>query len=63
VTAEAAITRPYESQRPIVSDDILAAGVYVLYGVAYFTGITALIGVIIAHMKVDDTDPALRSHY
>jgi uncharacterized membrane protein len=35
----------------------------VLYGVSYFNGITALIGVIIAHMKVDDTDPVLRSHY
>ena len=29
----------------------------------YFTVITALIGVIIAHIKVDDTDPVLRSHY
>jgi uncharacterized membrane protein len=52
-----------ETQRPIVSDNALALIVYVLYGVGYFTGISALIGVIIAHVKVDDTDPVLRSHY
>jgi uncharacterized membrane protein len=63
VATEAAMSLPYESQRPIVSDNILAVVVYVLYGVGYFTGISALIGVIIAHMKVDDTDPVLRSHY
>jgi uncharacterized membrane protein len=52
-----------ETQRPVVSENILAIGVYVLYLVGYFTGISALIGVIIAHIKVDDTDPVLRSHY
>jgi uncharacterized membrane protein len=54
---------PSETQRPIVSDHTLALVVYVLYCVGYFTGISALIGVIIAHVKVDDTDPVLRSHY
>jgi uncharacterized membrane protein len=63
VATEAAITLPYETQRPIVSDDTLAAAVYLLYGVGYFTGISALIGVIIAHVKVDDAEPVLRSHY
>jgi uncharacterized membrane protein len=64
VAMEAAITTlPYETQRPIVSDNVLAVVVYVLYGVGYFTGISALIGVIIAHMKVDDAQPVLRSHY
>jgi len=64
VAMEAAITPlPYETQQPIVSDNILALVVYLLYGLGYFTGISALIGVIIAHMKVDDTDPVLRSHY
>ena len=52
-----------ENERPIVSDDILAVAVYVLYGVGYFTGISALIGVIIAHLKIDDADPVLQSHY
>jgi uncharacterized membrane protein len=60
---EAAITLPYENQRPIVSDNTLAIAVYVLYCAGYFTGITALIGVIIAHVRVDDADPVLRSHY
>jgi uncharacterized membrane protein len=52
-----------ETQRPLVSDNILALIVYVLYCVGYFTGISALIGVVIAHAKVDDADPVLRSHY
>jgi uncharacterized membrane protein len=63
VATEAAMTIPYEAQRPIVSDDVFAVVVYLLYCVGYFTGISALIGVIIAHVKVDDTDPVLRSHY
>ena len=57
------MTLSCETPRPMVSDNILAVTVYVLYGVGYFTGISALIGVIIAHVKVDDTDPVLRSHY
>ena len=52
-----------ETPRPIVSDNTLAVGVYLLYIAGYFTVITAVIGVIIAHVKVDDTDPVLRSHY
>jgi uncharacterized membrane protein len=52
-----------ERQRAIVSDNTLALGVYLLYIAGYFTGISALIGVIIAHVKVDDMDPVLRSHY
>jgi uncharacterized membrane protein len=60
---EAAITLPYESQRPVVSDNAFAIVVYGLFGAGYFTAISALIGVIIAHMKVDDADPMLRSHY
>ena len=63
VATEAAMTLPSETQRPIVSDNGLAVIVYVLYCVGYFTVISALIGVIIAHVKVHDTDPVLRSHY
>jgi uncharacterized membrane protein len=56
--------RPPALPRPIVSDFALAMSVYVLYCVGYFTLCTALIGVIIAHVKVDEeTDPVLRSHY
>ncbi|SHM02205.1 Uncharacterized membrane protein [Bradyrhizobium lablabi] len=63
VATEAAMTLTSETPRPIVSDNALAVIVYVLYCVGYFTGISALIGVIIAHVKVHDTDPVLRSHY
>ncbi|SDN99227.1 hypothetical protein [Afipia sp. GAS231] len=55
--------RPPALPRPIVSDVALAMSVYVLYGIGYFTGISALIGVVIAHVKVEDADPVLRSHY
>lgn len=60
---EADITLPDDTRRPIALDHTLAVGVYLLYGVGYFTGISALVGVIIAHVKVDDADPVLRSHY
>ena len=52
-----------EAPRPLAADKMLAIAIYLLYCVGYFTGISALIGVIIAHVKVDDTDPMLRSHY
>ena len=54
---------PYETQRPIVSDHTLAFGVYLLYLAGYFFVIPALIGVIIAHAMVGDSEPVLRSHY
>ena len=54
----------YETQRPIVSGNFIVIFVYVLYFLGYSTGISALMGVIIVHMKVnDETDPVLRSHY
>jgi len=37
--------------------------VYILYFAAYFTGITSLIGVIIAHVQIDTADELLRTHY
>ena len=46
-----------------VSNKTLALIVYILYFVAYFTGITALIGVIIAHVQVGSADPVLATHY
>jgi len=52
-----------ENPRPIVSDDTLSLMVYLLYGAGYFTGVSALAGVIVAHVKVGDADPVLRSHY
>jgi len=38
--------------------------IYALYFISYFTGgFLALVGVIIAYMKADEADPAVRSHY
>lgn len=50
-------------QKPAVSDTQLALAVYVLYLVGYFTAITALVGVIIAHMQIGKADAMLRTHY
>src|SRR5262249_51818116 len=62
--ADAAMTLYSETPRPMISDSAAAVIVYVLYCLGYFTCITALIGVIIAHAKIDDdTDPLVRSHY
>jgi uncharacterized membrane protein len=54
---------PGQSQQPALSGKQLALIVYILYLVAYFTGITALIGVIIAHVQIGSADPFLASHY
>jgi uncharacterized membrane protein len=61
--ADTTMTFPSESERPIISDNDLSMIVYALYCSGYFIAIPALIGVIIAHVKVDDADPVLRSHY
>jgi uncharacterized membrane protein len=54
---------PDQSQQPALSGKQLALIVYILYLVAYFTGITAVIGVIIAHVQIGSADPFLASHY
>jgi len=41
----------------------MVLAVYILYFAAYVVGITGLIGVIIAHIKVGSVDEILRSHY
>jgi len=52
------------SGQPAVTNTQLALIVYILYLVAYVVGITAVIGVIIAHVQVGATaDPMLASHY
>jgi uncharacterized membrane protein len=56
-------TGPIESRPPSVSNTTLALIVYVLYFAAYFTGITALVGVIMAHIQSGDPDPVVNSHY
>jgi uncharacterized membrane protein len=57
------MTLQYETERPIASDKTLAVGVYLLYGAGYFTVISALVGVVIAYVKVDDADPVMASHF
>lgn len=54
---------PDRSSQPVVSQTSLALIVYILYFVAYFSGITAIVGVIIAHVKSGGGDPVLESHY
>jgi uncharacterized membrane protein len=54
---------PDASPQSGLSGKQLCLIVYVLYLIAYFTGLTALIGVIIAHVQVGSADPLLASHY
>jgi uncharacterized membrane protein len=56
-------TGPGQSPAPAVSDQQLVLVVYILYFAAYIVGITGLIGVIIAHVKVGSADALLRTHY
>jgi uncharacterized membrane protein len=54
---------PDAPRQPVVSDTSVAMIVYVLYFASYFTGLTGLIGVIIAHLQCGSADPLLQSHY
>jgi uncharacterized membrane protein len=60
---EAGMTLVCETRRPIVSDENFALIIYLLYGAGYFIGFSAMIGVIMAHVKIDDADPVQRSRY
>jgi uncharacterized membrane protein len=60
------VTGPEQAQppqQPTMSNRQLALIVYILYFVAYVTGITALIGVIMAHVLVGSSDPLTDTHY
>jgi uncharacterized membrane protein len=52
-----------EPTEMIVDDRGLAFAVYVLYLVGYFTGITAIIGAIIAYLQSSSANPEIKSHY
>jgi uncharacterized membrane protein len=54
---------PGRSQPPLVSNSSMALIVYILYFAAYFVGITAVVGVIIAHVQKGSGDALLESHY
>ena len=56
-------TGPSSTPEPLVPSTAVALSIYILYFVGYFTGITALIGVIMAHVQVDTADPILATHY
>jgi uncharacterized membrane protein len=47
----------------MVGDRGLASAVYVLYLLGYITGITAIIGVIIAYLQAGSANPLMKSHY
>jgi uncharacterized membrane protein len=51
------------AQAPIISDHGLALAVYVLYLLGFFTGLTAVIGAIIAYMQSDRADETVRTHF
>jgi uncharacterized membrane protein len=53
---------PDPPQQSAVSGKQLALIVYILYFVSYFTGVTALIGVIIAHVQLASADALLSTH-
>ena len=55
--------RPLTPPPPLVSDDGLVMVVYILYLAGFFTGISALAGVIIAHMQVGRSDPVSNTHF
>lgn len=51
------------AEPPVVSNYGLVLAVYILYLVGFLTGITALVGVIIAYLQRDKTDQVCRSHF
>jgi uncharacterized membrane protein len=48
---------------PIVSDQGLVFAVYLLYLAGFVTGLTAVIGAVIAYLKRDQADPLTQSHF
>jgi uncharacterized membrane protein len=54
---------PDQSPPPAISNKQLALIVYILYFVAYFVGITAIVGVVIAHVQKGSGNAMLDSHY
>ena len=56
-------TGPDTTPQPIVPSTDIALIIYILYFLGYFTGITAIIGVIMAHIQLDTADPMLATHY
>lgn len=57
-------TVPAVTPKPlVVSNSGLVLMVYILYLAGFVTGITVLIGLIIAYLQRDHTDPICRTHF
>jgi uncharacterized membrane protein len=56
-------TGPVAPQPPLVSNYGLVLTVYILYLVGFLTGITVLVGVVIAYLQRDKTDRVSQSHF
>ena len=54
---------PNDLTKMIIADSGLAFAVYVLYLLGYFTGITALIGVIVAYSRARSANSVMKTHY
>lgn len=48
---------------PVISDYGLALIVYILYLAGFLTGVSAVVGLIIATMQIERADPVSRSHF
>jgi uncharacterized membrane protein len=54
---------PVTPQRPVISNYGLVLTVYILYLAGFLTGITVLVGVVIAYLQRDTTDRLSQSHF
>jgi uncharacterized membrane protein len=54
---------PGVPQSPLISNYGLVLTVYILYLVGFLTGITVLVGLIIAYLQRDKTDRVSQSHF
>jgi len=55
-------TEASRQEQQAANDRTLAIIIYVFYAVGFFIPLTALIGVIMAHIKIKDTQDWLKSH-
>src|SRR5713101_5413205 len=56
-------TGPLTPQTPVISNYGLVLTVYILYLVGFLTGITVLVGLIIAYLQRDKTNRLSQSHF
>jgi uncharacterized membrane protein len=52
-----------DGRPPMISNYGLAMAVYVLYLLGFLTGVSAVVGLIIASMQIERADPVSRSHF